>query len=324
MVREGAAHVAVVAETRRSDRTQPVRRRKRGGIRRNWQLYSLLVLPLIWFGIFRYVPMVGNIIAFRQYVPGYSIFGSGWVGLDNFRMFLADPTFWKVFRNTVMLGALALIFGFPVPIILALLLNELRSRLFKRFVQTTTYLPHFLSIVIVAGMVLQITSMTGTINQIIGGLGLKQIAFMQDANWFPVIYVGSEVWQTAGWGTILYLAALTTVDDSLYEAARIDGANRWRQTWHVTLPGISPTIVTLLILNIGTFMAVGFEKILLLYNPTLYETADVISTYLYRVGLQSGSFSYAAAIGIFEALIGLILVLGANLVSRRLIGASLW
>lgn len=301
-----------------------VRRPRRRRLLRDWQLYSLLVLPVVYFVIFRYLPMAGNIIAFRQYVPGYSIFGSGWVGLEYFRMFLADPNFWGVFRNTVALGGLTLLFSFPVPIILALLLNELRSRAFKRFVQTTSYLPHFLSIVIVAGMVLQLTSLTGTINQLLAGLGLHKIAFMQEAHWFPAIYVGSEVWQTMGWGTILYLAALTTIDENLYEAARIDGANRWRQTWHVTLPGITPTIVTLLILNTGTFMAVGFEKILLLYNPTLYETADVISTYLYRVGLQSGSFSYAAAIGIFESIIGLVLVLGANLVSRRLIGASLW
>ena len=290
----------------------------------NWQLYSLLVLPVAWFLIFRYVPMAGNIIAFRNYVPGGNIFGEGWVGFANFEMFLTDPSFWQVFGNTVTLGGLALLFGFPVPLILALLLNEVRSRGFKKFVQTTSYLPHFLSIVIVAGMVMQITSMTGSVNQLLSSLGMDKIAFMQDPAWFPVIYVGSEIWQTMGWGTILYLAALTTIDESLYEAARIDGANRLQQIWHVTLPGIRPTIVTLLILNIGTFMAVGFEKILLLYNPAIYSTADVISTYLYRVGLQSGSFSYAAAIGIFEALIGLILVLSANLISRRTTGASLW
>lgn len=305
--------------TRAATRHHPPRKRKV-----NWQLYSLLVLPVAWFLIFRYVPMAGNIIAFRNYVPGGNIFGEGWVGFANFEMFLTDPSFWQVFGNTVTLGGLALLFGFPVPLILALLLNEVRSRGFKKFVQTTSYLPHFLSIVIVAGMVMQITSMTGSVNQLLSSLGMDKIAFMQDPAWFPVIYVGSEIWQTMGWGTILYLAALTTIDESLYEAARIDGANRLQQIWHVTLPGIRPTIVTLLILNIGTFMAVGFEKILLLYNPAIYSTADVISTYLYRVGLQSGSFSYAAAIGIFEALIGLILVLSANLISRRTTGASLW
>ncbi|WP_022882809.1 ABC transporter permease [Gryllotalpicola ginsengisoli] len=302
--------------------TPPRRRGK--SVLRHWQLYSLLVLPLIYFLVFRYVPMIGNVIAFRQYIPGGSIFGESWVGFQNFTLFLTDPNFWTVFRNTVMLGGLTLVFGFPVPLVLALLMNELRTRWFKRFVQTTTYLPHFLSVVIVAGMVFQLTSLHGSINELLSAVGLQKISFMQEPGWFPAIYVGSEIWQTAGWGTILYLAALTTIDENLYEAARIDGANRWQQTWHVTLPGILPTVMTLLILNIGTFMAVGFEKILLLYNPVTYSTADVISTYLYRVGIQAGSFSYAAAIGMFEALIGVILVVGANLVSKRVVGSSLW
>jgi len=290
----------------------------------NWQLYSLLVLPVAYFIIFRYLPMAGNIIAFRMYLPGGSIFGESWVGFTYFQQLFQDPGFWQAFRNTVTLGGLALVIGFPAPIILALLLNELRSAGFKRFVQTTTYLPHFLSIVIVAGMIMQLSSLTGTINHLLSSVGIEKIAFLQDPGWFPAIYVGSEIWQTLGWGTILYLAALTQIDDNLYEAARIDGANRWQQTWHVTLPGIAPTIVTLLILNIGTFLAVGFEKILLLYNPATYATADVISTYLFRVGIQSGSFSYAAAIGMFEAVIGLVLVLSANFISKRVVGASLW
>jgi putative aldouronate transport system permease protein len=187
-----------------------------------------------------------------------------------------------------------------------------------------SYLPHFLSIVIVAGMIMHFLSVDGVVNQLVTLLCSEPVPFLQQPEWFRTVYVSSEVWQTVGWGTILYLAALTTVDNDLYEAARIDGANRWRQTWHVTLPGIRPTMVTLLILNIGTFMAIGFEKILLIYNPLTYPTADVISTYLYRVGVVSGSFSYAAAIGLFEALIGLILVLSANAISRRTVGASLW
>ncbi|WP_243061932.1 sugar ABC transporter permease [Humibacter sp. RRB41] len=315
---------AVAPEKSPVDARRAKRRVRRSPWWRNWQLYSLLVLPVAFFVIFRYLPMAGNIIAFRQYVPGGNIFGNAWIGFSNFELFLTDPNFWQVFRNTVMLGGLALIIGFPVPIVLALLLNELRSRGFKRFVQTTTYLPHFLSVVIVGGMILQLTSLTGSINHLLGSLGVQPIAFIQDPGWFPAIYVGSEIWQTMGWGTILYLAALTQIDENLYEASRIDGANRWQQTWHVTLPGIAPTIVTLLILNIGTFMSVGFEKILLIYNPATYATADVISTYLYRVGIQSGSFSYAAAIGIFEAVIGLVLVTAANFVSKRLVGASLW
>ncbi|OZV84048.1 protein lplB [Micromonospora echinospora] len=304
------------------------RRRPRRGwrraLRRDWQLYSLAVLPLLFFLVFRYLPMAGNVIAFRRFEPGGSIFGERWVGLRYVRMFLADPTFWEVFTNTLVLGALTLLFCFPLPIVLALLLNEVRARRLKRIVQSVSYLPHFLSIVIVAAMVMQLLSVDGTVNQIVGAFGGEEVPFLQRPEWFRTVYVSSEVWQTVGWGTILYLAALTTIDDDLYEAARIDGANRWRQTWHVTLPGIRPTMVTLLILNIGTFMAVGFEKILLLYNPLTYPTADVISTYLYRMGFESSNFSYAAAIGLFEALIGLVLVLTANTISRRAVGTSLW
>lgn len=296
----------------------------RTALRRDWQLYSLAVLPLLFFAVFRYVPMLGNVIAFRKFRAGGNIFGDEWVGFRYVEMFLNDPTFWNVFRNTFVIGSLTLLFCFPLPIVLALLLNELRSTVFKRFVQSVSYLPHFLSIVIIAGMVIQLVSLEGTINQIVKAVGGDAVPFLQQPEWFRTIYVSSEVWQTVGWGTILYLAALTTVDESLYEAARIDGANRWKQTWHVTLPGIRPTMVTLLILNIGTFMAVGFEKILLLYNPLTYPTADVISTYLYRVGLVSNNFSYAAAIGLFESIIGLTLILSANAISKRAVGASLW
>jgi putative aldouronate transport system permease protein len=268
--------------------------------------------------------MLGNVIAFRKFRAGGNIFGEEWVGFRYVEMFLSDPTFWMVFRNTLVIGALTLLFCFPLPIVLALLLNEVRSRVFKRFVQSVSYLPHFLSIVIIAGMLFQLLSLEGTVNQVVTALGGDAVPFLQRPEWFRAVYVSSEVWQTVGWGTILYLAALTTVDESLYEAARIDGANRMKQTWHITLPGIRPTMVTLLILNIGTFMAVGFEKVLLLYNPLTYPTADVISTYLYRVGLVSNNFSYAAAIGLFESIIGLTLILSANAISKRAVGASLW
>lgn len=300
------------------------RRTWRQSLRRDWQLYSLAVLPLLFFAVFRYLPMLGNVIAFRRYQPGGDLFGETWVGLRYFKLFWGDSTFWHVFTNTLILGLLTLLFLFPMPIVLALLLNEVRSRLLKRFVQTVSYLPHFLSIVVVVGIIVQTVSLDGIVNQALKAVGHDTIAFIQQPGWFRTIYISSEMWQTVGWGTILYLAALTTVDDDLYEAARIDGAGRWRQTWHVTLPGIRPTMMTLLILNIGTFLAVGFEKILLLYNPLTYPTADVISTYLYRVGVVSGSFSYAAAIGLFESVIGLILVLSANAISRRAVGAGLW
>ena len=307
--------------------TPPVPERKNTwsrALKRDWRLYTFLIAPVIFLLIFRYLPMAGNVIAFRRFRPGSSIFGDEWVGLHYFEMFIGNEQFWNVFWNTAILGGLTLLICFPLPIVLALLLNELRSRRFKRVVQTISYLPHFLSIVIVAGIVFQLTSLDGTINQIVTALGGDAIAFMQQPEWFRTIYTSSEVWQTVGWGTILYLASLTTIDDQLYEASRIDGANRWQQTWHVTIPGIRPTMVVLLILNIGTFMAVGFEKVLLLQNPLIYSTGDVISTYLYRVGIESAQFSYATAIGLFEAVIGLVLVLSANFISRRLVGASLW
>ena len=316
-------------ERRERGGEKPARPRKhrvtwRKALKRDWRLYSLLVLPLIFLLIFRYLPMAGNVIAFRRFRPGGNMFGDEWVGFRYFELFVNDPTFWRAFWNTFMLGGLSLVIVFPLPIILALMFNELRSQRFKRIAQSISYLPHFMSIVIVAGMVLQLTSLRGSINQGLEALGGSPISFMQLPQWFPTVYITSEIWQTVGWGTILYLAALTTIDPQLYEAARIDGASRWRQIWHVTLPGIRPTMVVLLILNIGTFMAVGFEKILLLYNPLLYPTADVIATYLYRVGIISSNFSYATAIGLFEAIIGLTLILTANAISRRAVGTSLW
>ena len=318
---------AETAPAVRLESTEPPRVRTntwRRALRRDWQLYSLAVLPLLFFLIFRYLPMAGNIIAFRRYFPGGNLFGEEWVGLYYFELFWDDPSFWRAFWNTLILGGLTLLFLFPAPLILALLLNEVRTRFLKRTVQTISYLPHFLSIVVVAGIIFQVLSIDGVVNQALRALGQESVSFLQEPGWFRTIYISSEMWQTVGWGTILYLAALTTIDPNLYEAARIDGANRWQQTWHVTLPGIRPTIITLLVLNTGTFMAVGFEKILLIYNPLTYETADVIATYLYRVGLQSGLFSYAAAIGMFEAVIGLILVFTVNGIARRTVGTSLW
>lgn len=296
----------------------------RRALKKDWRLYTFLILPILFLLIFRYLPMAGNVIAFRRFRPGGSIFGDEWVGLHYVKMFISDPKFWEVFQNTVILGALSLAICFPMPILLALLLNEVRIRWFKRLVQTVSYLPHFMSIVIVAGMIFQIFSVQGTINQLISVVGVDPVNFMQDADWFRTIYISSEVWQTVGWGTILYLAALTTIDTQLYESARIDGANRLQQTWHITFVGIRPTMITLLVLNIGTFLAVGFEKVLLIYNPLTYPTADVISTYLYRIGIESSNFSYATAIGLFESIIGLVLVLGANEISKRAVGTSLW
>lgn len=305
----------------------PVKPRKvtwRNAFKKDWRLYSLLILPIIFLLIFRYIPILGNVIAFRRFRPGSSIFGDEWVGTHYFDMFLSDPNFWRAFWNTVILGVLSLAIIFPLPIILALMFNELVSRRIKRIVQSISYLPHFMSIVVVAGVVLQMTAANGVFNQAIRAFGGETILFMQQAEWFRTVFITSEIWQTVGWGTILYLAALTTIDPQLYEAARVDGANRWRQTWHITLPGVRPTMVVLLILNIGTFMAVSFEKVLLLYSPLTFETADVIATYVYRLGITSGQFSYGTAIGLFEGVIGVFLIVTANQISKRTVGTSLW
>jgi putative aldouronate transport system permease protein len=293
-------------------------------LRKDWQLYTFLILPVLYLIIFQYLPMIGNVIAFRRFVPGGTMFGEQFVGGLYFRMFWNDSGFWRAFWNTLSIGGLTLLFNFPIPIIFALLLNEVRNNKFKRFVQTASYLPHFISMVIVAGMIMEMLASGGIVNQIRGWFGLDPIIFMQQAEWFRTIYVGSEIWQRTGWGAILYLAALTNIDPNLYEAAAIDGAGRWKQTWHVTLPGIMPTVITLLILNIGNFMNVGFEKVFLLYNPLTYETGDVISTYLYRIGLGSANFSYATAIGLAQAVIGFVLVMGANMLSRKVTDRSLW
>jgi putative aldouronate transport system permease protein len=305
---------------------KPLRPRKISwgrAIRRDWQIYSLAILPLAFFAVFRYAPMIGSVLAFRHFKIG-SMFGDRWVGLRYFKFFITDQTFWQVFTNTLVLGILTLLVTFPLPIVLALLLNEVRNQPIKRFVQSVSYLPHFLSIVIVVAMIQQFVAADGLVNQIVQDLGHDKILFIQESDWFRTIFVTSEVWQTVGFGTILYLAALTTIDDQLYEAARIDGAGRWRQTWHITLPGIRPTMVVVLLLNLGTVLGVSFEKVLLLQVPLTYETSDIISTYLYRLGLTLGQVSLATAIGLFEAVIGLVLISSANFVARRTVGSGLW
>lgn len=293
-------------------------------IKKEWKLYSFLVIPVIYFIIFKYAPMVGNIIAFRKYRGGPNIFGSEWVGFTYFEMFMKDPTFWRAFFNDLNLSVSYLMVKFPITLIFALLLNELRRIKWKKFVQTVSYLPHFISMVIVAGMVKEMLSLTGPINNLLASLGFDKISFISLPEWFPAIYVTSGVWQSLGWGTILYLAAMTGINTALYEAAKIDGASRLRLAMHVTIPGILPTVMVLLILDIGSILGSNFEKILLLYNPLTYETADVISTYVYRMGITGGNFSYATAVGLFEGVIGLILVTIANTVSKRTTKASLW
>ena len=295
-------------------------------IREHWQLHTFVILPVIFLLVFRYGPMVGNVIAFRAFRIGDGLLGSGPFTLKFFRSFIKTAGFWDAFWNNVIIGGLAFVFCFPLPIILALLLNELKFMKFKKVVQTISYLPHFLSIVIIAGIIFELVGSSGILNTFVHSMFPDWPNLLQNPNAIRPIYVISEIWQTTGWGTILYLAALTTVDEQLYEAAKIDGAGRWRQTWHITLPGIRPTMVVLFTLNIGSFLAVGFEKLLLLDSNTIWlGQGDVISTYVYRVGLATPSaYSLGSAIGLFESLIGLMLVLGSNTLSRRLIGTSLW
>lgn len=295
-------------------------------VRKNWKIYAFLIVPIVYFIIFRYIPMIGNVIAFRKYRAGGPVFGIEWSGTKYFRQFLGDKTFWRAFVNTLTINISYLVVRFPLTLTFALLLNEIRTVHWKKFVQTVSYLPHFISIVIVCGMVKELVSTNGPINALIKLLGGKAIPFIQMPKWFVTLFVSSSIWQSLGWGTILYLAAMSAINTELYDAAKVDGANRFKQAWHVTIPGIIPTIVTLLILDIGGIVGSGasFERIMMLYNKMTYETADVISTYVYRMGVASGNYSYATAVGLFEGIIGLFLVTSANCISRKFTKSSLW
>lgn len=290
-------------------------------------MYLLMLPGILYYIIFKYVPMYGIVIAFQDYSAGRGILGSKFVGFKHFiEFFYYNPNSWKLIRNTLLINVYELLFLFPAPIILALLFNEIRSSLFKRFMQTVSYLPHFLSTVVIAGILVNFLSpTTGIINHIlVSWFGIDPIMFLGKPEWFRTIFVGSSVWQSVGWGTILYLAAIAGIDPTLYEAAKIDGANRFQQLRHITLTGMVPVMVILLILNLGSFMEVGFQKILLLYNPLTYETADVINTFVYRRGLLEADFSFATAVGLFQSIIGLILVVQANRMARKYSETSLW
>lgn len=292
----------------------------------NSKYLLLMFVPcFLYYVLFKYLPMAGIVISFKDYNLYKGIWNSSWVGFKYYAMFFQGPDFWLLLRNTFLLGFYKLLFGFPAPIILALMLNELKNAVFKRFIQTVSYLPHFISNVVVAGMVtLFLSPSGGMVNLWIKQLGWDPINFMVMPEWFRTIYVSSEIWQHVGWEAIIYLAALTSIDPALYEAAEIDGAGRWRKLWNVTIPGISPVIIILLILNIGQVLEIGFEKVYLLSNPATYETSDILSTYVYRVGLVSGNFSYAAAIDMFTSVICLIFIYSANFLSRKISETSLW
>ena len=291
---------------------------------RNRTVYLMAVPVVAFFLIFYYVPMFGLVISFKRFTPALGILGSPWVGLKYFEDFFQSYFAFRIIRNTILLSVLSLVWGFPAPIMLALLVNEVRRTTFKRAVQSLTYLPHFISLVVVAGLLLEFSQSGGLFNDMRGWFGAEPISFFQDARYFRGLYVGSGIWQEIGWGSIIYLAALSAIDPQLYEAATIDGANRFRQLLRITLPSIAPTIVVLLILRLGQLMTVGHEKIILLYNPSIYETADVISTFVYRKGLLDFNWSYGTAVGLFNSLINLGLVVIANAISRRVNDTSLW
>jgi putative aldouronate transport system permease protein len=294
--------------------------------RLNESKYLLLLFApcLIYYLVFHYAPMFGILISFKDYNLFKGVWESEWVGLKYYKLFIENPDFFKLLRNTFLLGLYKFIFGFPIPIIFALLLNELKNMLFKRFIQTVSYLPHFISNVVVASMVVMFLSTDGIVNRLIGMLGIDSINFMVMPQLFRSIFVTSEIWQHMGWETIIYLAALTAIDPQLYEAAEIDGAGRFGRLIHVTLPGIAPAIFIIGILNIGKVLEIGFEKVFLLYNPVTYETADIISTYVYRVGLVQGNYSYATAIGLFTGVISFIFLYSANYFARKSGQQSLW
>lgn len=297
-------------------------------LRNEYDLYLMLIPMLLFYYFFCYRPMSGLVIAFKDYSPFKGIWESPWAanhGFQYFIEFFTGPYAWRVIRNTLVISLSTLLFGFPAPIILALLLNELRAKKFQKTVQTITYIPHFISVVVVCSIVTNFLSpSSGVINTILKYFGHEAIYFLAEPKWFVPIYVFINIWRGAGYGSIVYIAALTSISEELYEAAWVDGAGRWKQFWNITLPGLTPTIVIMLLVQLGGILNVGYETIILLYTPITYETADVINTYVYRTGLAEGRYDYATAIGLFNSVVALVLVLGANKLSNKLTETGLW
>ncbi|CAH0528714.1 ABC transporter permease [Vibrio hippocampi] len=293
--------------------------------KKEWQLYVLLAPTILWFLIFLYKPMYGLQIAFKDYSVFKGIANSPWVGFEHFQTLFHNDQFLRAIKNTVIISGANLVFGFPVPIILALMFNEILNPKFKRTAQTIVYLPHFISAVIIAGIVITAFSpSTGVVNLLLNALGYDSVYFLTKPEWFRTIFIGTGIWQEAGFGSIVFLAAIAGVNPSLYESAVVDGASRWQMMWRITLPCILPTVIIMLIIRIGNILEVGFEMIIMLYQPATYETADVISTFIYRQGIQAAQYDLAAAAGLFNAVIAFILVMAANRISRRVSQTSLW
>lgn len=296
----------------------------RSSFRRHRMAYLMLVPGIAFFLVFSYYPMYGLIISFKDFKGSLGILGSPWVGFKHFQVLFASEEFYRIFRNTLLINTYKLVFFFPVPVILALLINEIGRNSVKRPIQTILYFPHFLSWVVVGSIVYRVLGYDGIANALVTALGGERISFLSDVHWFRSILVVSATWKEAGWGTILYLAALCTIDPGLYDAALVDGAGRWKQTLHVSLPGIASTFAVLLILRIGGMMSTGFEQIFVLYNPMVYEVGDVFGTYIYRTGLLTRRFSYSTAVGMFQSVVSMILIYTANRVANRMGGHGIW
>lgn len=295
-------------------------------LRRYWQLYVMVIIPFIYFIVFKYVPMFGSILAFRRYRPGMSPFGTEWANFRYFEMFIKDPSFWRAFRNTITLSLLNLIVNFPIPILFAILLNEVRNLKFKKIVQTVSYMPRFISTVVVIAMLGEILSpSSGILNQFLKDtFGMQPIYFMNEVRYFRPLYILTDTWQFMGWTAIIYLAAITGISEDLLEAAEIDGASRIQRIIYVTIPSIMPTIMVMLILEVGRLLSLGFEKVLLMYTSNNAQVSDIINTLVYRVGLMNQNYSYATAIGLFSGIIGVVLVSTTNRLSKKFTGEGIY
>ncbi|WP_283153792.1 ABC transporter permease [Guptibacillus hwajinpoensis] len=290
----------------------------------NYELYLFLLPTLIYFIVFHYVPMYGVLIAFQDYMPTLGVSGSPWVGFEHFERFFNSFQFWTLLENTLELSVLQLLFGFPLPIMIALLLNQLRNQRYKKFVQTVIYAPHFISVVVLVGMVYVFFSPNGLINNFLMIFGAEPVHFMSQAGWFKPLYISSGLWQETGWAAIIYLAALAGVSPEVHEAAIMDGANKWQRILHVDIPAILPTAMILLVLSVGNLMNIGFEKAYLMQTPLNVSAGEIIPTYVYKVGLQSAQYSFAAAVGLFNAVINFILLWAVNRAAKKLSGSGLW
>lgn len=284
-----------------------------------------MALPVLaFYMIFCYKPMYGAIIAFKQYTPGLGIWKSPWVGLDNFKYFFSNPDFIRILSNTLRISLSLIIFGFPAPIILTLLFNEIGNKQFKRVAQSVSYIPHFISLVVICGLIKTFVADGSIIQQIVHAFDGRDGSLLNRAEMFLPIYVISNIWQNIGWDSIIYLAAISSIDPQLYEAAQVDGAGKWKRMLHVTLPGLAPTIIIMLILQLGNILSVGYEKIILLYNPLIYDTSDVILSYVYRMGFESMDWSYSTAVGLFNSVVNFVIIILANTISRKVSDTSLW